>query len=399
LGEVHIFALDAVALAAGAVVLLASSYLAVLTLLSGRVRAPRTVGGGLSFAIVVPAHNEESVIARTIASLQRIDWPADQFAVVVCADNCTDSTAAIVRESGVTLLERTDTERRGKGHALEYAFAWTLRNVGPDAIVVVDADSEVSPNLLRAFAARFGAGERAVQCHYGVLNPGESWRTRLMTIALSCFHVVRSRARERLGVSAGFRGNGWGVDAGVLAAVPFRAYTLAEDVEYGIDLALLAGIRVAYVDEAHVLGEMTSSSSAAKTQRRRWEGGRLLLVRARLASLVRAAITGPNAVCLDLALDLLLPPLSYVALGIGVVSVLGLLPLVDPSVSLAMRWIGFAAAVVLAVHVLQGWRLSGVGLRGALDLARVPFFIAWKIMAIVADHAPRDWVRTERKRP
>lgn len=373
-------------------------YILLLTALSGSLRSPESAGAGLSFAVVVPAHNEEAVIGRTLSSLKRIDWPAGQFKIVVCADNCTDGTADIVRAEGVILLERSDDELRGKGHALEFAFARVRDSLRPDAIVVVDADSEVSQNLLDAFARRFASGEQAVQCHYGVLNPGESWRTRLMTIALTCFHQVRSRARERLSVSAGFRGNGWGVSAELLSRVPFRAYTLAEDVEYGIDLALLAGRRVAYVDEARVLGEMTSSSAAAKTQRRRWEGGRLLLVRQRLLPLLRATVKRRSAVCLDLALDLLLPPLSYVVLGIVVVAASTLIPTLDASVVRLMGAIATVSAVALAAHVLRGWQLSGVGLRGAADLARVPFFICWKIVTLAVDHAPRDWVRTDRKR-
>ena len=379
--------------------MLASGYLAALTALSARPRAPGASGSAMTFAVVVPAHNEASVIARTIASLKQLDWPPDQVSLVVCADNCTDATAEIARATGVTVLERSDAVHRGKGHALEYAFGWIASNLSPSAVVIVDADSEVSPNLLRAFASRFASGERAVQCHYGVLNPGESWRTRLMTIALTCFHVVRSRARERMAVSTGFRGNGWGIDVGLLAAIPFHAYSLAEDVEYGIDLALAGNVRVAYVDEAHVLGEMTSSSAAAKTQRRRWEGGRPLLVRARLSPLIRAAMARRSRICLDLALDLMLPPLSYLALGILVVVAIGFVPIVAAPFATAMRWIGFTSAAILAAHVIRGWQISGVGLRGALDLARVPFFIIWKVVALVVDHAPRDWVRTDRNRP
>jgi len=56
---------------------------------------------------------------------------------------------------------------------------------------VVDADSEVSPNLLEAFAARIEAGAGAIQADYGVLNPDASWRTRLMAIAHGAFHTLR----------------------------------------------------------------------------------------------------------------------------------------------------------------------------------------------------------------
>ena len=53
-----------------------------------------------------------------------------------------------------------------------------------------------------------------------------------------------------------------GVTHTLLKNVPYRAFTLAEDVEYGIE-AGLAGYRVHYADEAHVNGEMVSDAKSA----------------------------------------------------------------------------------------------------------------------------------------
>ena len=92
------------------------------------------------------------------------------FRVLVVADNCTDSTAALARAAGAEVLERDDTERRGKGYALDFAFHASQAHGWADAVVVVDADTEVSANLLEAFAARIENGAKAIQAHYGVLN-------------------------------------------------------------------------------------------------------------------------------------------------------------------------------------------------------------------------------------
>ena len=62
------------------------------------------------------------------------------------------------------------------------------------------------------------------------------------------------------------------------AALWREAFSLVEDLEYGARLAL-AGTRVVYADEAHVYGEMVTSATASESQRRRWEGGRLLAAR------------------------------------------------------------------------------------------------------------------------
>ncbi len=388
-----------VGLILGIPVVLACAYLLVLTLLSARPGLPEPAIAALRFDVIVPAHDEQAVIARTVASLRAIEWPAELFRVLVVADNCTDDTATIARSSGAMVLERDNPTLRGKGYALEFAFAHSMADGRADAIVVVDADSVVSPNLLAAFAARLARGAQAVQCHYGVLNPHDSWRTRLMSIALACFHIVRSRARARIGASCGIRGNGWCVTPALLRRVPFRAFSLAEDIEFGIDLALVANVPVAYADEASVLGEMVTSASAAKKQRQRWEGGRVALIRERIGPLLRGAVTRPSIVCLDLALDLLVLPLSYIVLGVaalgGYVALLALSGLpARPLVTL----FAFCAAS-LAGYVARGWGLSGVGWRGVVDFARVPFFIVWKLAAVVRSRVPDQWIRTERNRP
>lgn len=68
------------------------------------------------YVVLVPAHDESAVIADTLAGLAKAVGPSGQ--VLVIADNCSDDTAAIARRAGVRVLERTDTVRRGKGHAL-----------------------------------------------------------------------------------------------------------------------------------------------------------------------------------------------------------------------------------------------------------------------------------------
>jgi cellulose synthase/poly-beta-1,6-N-acetylglucosamine synthase-like glycosyltransferase len=369
-----------------------------MTLLSAGLRAPTASPDTVRFDVVVPAHDEAPVIAHTVSNLRALDWPIERFRVLVVADNCTDETAAVARAAGATVIERHDALRRGKGYALALAFDTSREEGWADAVVVVDADAEASPNLLRAFAARIGAGEQAVQAHYGVLNPMASWRTRLITIAKASFHIVRSRARERLHVSCGIRGNGWCVTHALLARVPYRCFSLTEDLEYGIELGL-AGVRVAYADDAHSDAEMVSGEQVASKQRQRWESGRFQLIRSKTWVLVRAAFMQPSRLCLDLALDLLVLPLSYVVLNIALLLGLAALATLWRSPMQLWLWTGAACAAAVLLYVLRGWQLSGIGMRGLADLARAPGFLAWKLMLLLRRRASGEWVRTERERP
>jgi cellulose synthase/poly-beta-1,6-N-acetylglucosamine synthase-like glycosyltransferase len=349
----------------------------------------------MCFDIIIPAHNEEVGIAEAVRSVLAIDWPSDRFRVVVVADNCTDSTAEVAARAGAQVLVRQNAELRGKGYALTYAFGDSRQRGWAQAVVIIDADSKVSPNLLEAMAARLEHGEQAVQVHYGVSNIHASWRTRLMAIALGAFHKVRSRGRERLGVSCGVRGNGWCVTHALLEQVPFERFSLAEDVDFGIDLGM-RGVRIAYADEAWCDGEMVSGGANAQSQRRRWEEGRVDILMRRTLPLLKRAVTTRSLVCLDLAIDLLILPLSYVALNAVALTAAGWL-LVPAGSNNAWLWLGPLCCAALALYVLRGWQLSNTGMRGLLDLLRAPFFLFWKLVVMFRKRRTSEWVRTNRE--
>jgi 1,2-diacylglycerol 3-beta-glucosyltransferase len=375
----------------------AVAYLSAFVVLSGKPTPPEP-SRGRRFRIVVPAHDEEGGIADTVKSLLALDYPRELFGVQVIADNCRDGTARAAREAGADVLERHDDTRRGKGYALLHAFERLPREV--DAVVVIDADTLVSPNLLGAFAARLERGAAAVQADYAVRNPHQSWRTRLMAIAFGSFHIVRSRGRERLGLSCGLRGNGMCFTREILERVPHDAFSIVEDVEYGIRLGE-HGCRVHYADEAHVYGEMVSSAAPATSQRKRWEGGRKALAKAHAFRLVKNGLLRRDKVLLDLGLDLLVPPLSTlaVAAGAGGAVAVGVALVFDGFAWLTVPLWGAALGGV-AIYVLRGWSVSNTGPRGLKDLMLAPGYVAWKL-ALGRSRAEAkpdaSWIRTTRE--
>jgi cellulose synthase/poly-beta-1,6-N-acetylglucosamine synthase-like glycosyltransferase len=371
-------------------------YLLALTLLSAALPVPPRSARTLRFDVIIPAHNEEIVIGAVVASVKAIDWPVDRFRVVVVADNCTDATANIAASSGAHVMQRVDKQNRGKGYALDFAFQASRARGWADAVVVIDADAQVSINILEAFAARIERGEHAVQAHYGVSNTNASWRTRLLSIAKASFHIVRSRGRERLGFSCGIRGNGWTVTHDVLKRVPYKAFSLTEDLEYGIDLGV-AGVRVAYADEAHSDAEMVSGEKDSRKQRQRWEQGRFQLIRTRTLPLLRQALIAPSRVCLDLAFDLMVLPVSYLCLNVAALLVVAFVASLQVPALQIWFWLGVGCAGAAVLYVLRGWSLSGVGARGLLDLSRAPFFLVWKLLVMFGRRDSKEWVRTKRE--
>ena len=226
---------------------------------------------------MIPAHDEEGVIGATVRSCRALDYDPGLFSIHVIADNCTDSTAREAREAGALVVERYDPTLRSKGHALEYFFTEVPEgrpDAGHDAVVLIDADTNVDPGLLKAFDRALGEGKDWVQGYYTVRNPDASWRTRMMTYAFSLANGVWMLGLDRLGLGVGLRGNGMCFSSSGLRRVPWEAYGLVEDMEFA-QILRVRGERVRFEPEARVFGEMVSrGGSGAASQRQRWEVGR-----------------------------------------------------------------------------------------------------------------------------
>ena len=375
-----------------------AGYFAMLILLSGKPGTPASDANTRRFLVLIPAHDEAQGIASTVGNLLALDWPPEQRRVQVIADNCSDDTASRARAAGAEVIERHDRSRRGKGFALEYAFELALKENWADAVLVIDADSIASPQILHACNARMAAGAPAVQVFYGVLNPDAGWRTRLIAVALAIFHRMRGRAREVLGVSCGLRGNGMCFTVDTLRAVPHQAFSIVEDVEYGIRLGR-AGLRVWYADEVEVLGEMVSSEDSARSQRQRWEQGRAQMARRFGFPLLKQAVQKRSGLLLDLALDVLIPPLGTVGVAAAVAAMLGLLLWYTGFIATTTLALAISPAAVIALLVMRGVVLSGLGLRGWSALASAPAYVLWKLaLKFRSGSRPGDeWVRTRRE--
>lgn len=110
----------------------------------------------LSIAVLIPAHNEAAAIGETIMALRAQSLPPASITVV--CDNCTDDTALIAVACGARIITTVANTGRKAG-AINQALARILADDGPDFfILVMDADTELSPGWL-ATAARELAGD------------------------------------------------------------------------------------------------------------------------------------------------------------------------------------------------------------------------------------------------
>jgi poly-beta-1,6-N-acetyl-D-glucosamine synthase len=97
-------------------------------------------------AVLIPAHNEEVWIERTIASLRSQTYPVKRILVV--ADNCTDRTVEKARAVGAEVVESVDNVHRKAG-AINQGLDMLLPTLNDDDIVMtMDADGEVAPDCI-----------------------------------------------------------------------------------------------------------------------------------------------------------------------------------------------------------------------------------------------------------
>jgi cellulose synthase/poly-beta-1,6-N-acetylglucosamine synthase-like glycosyltransferase len=339
-------------------------------------------------AIVVPAHNEQLDVARCVRSLRAAIPPGIEAAVIVIADNCNDLTESAAATAGARVLVRRSLTERGKGYALDFAFRM-LEAEHWDAFAVVDADSVVASNFVAELSAALQSGADAVQCRYLATNSQDSMRIRLKSVGLAAFNVLRPRGRDQLGLSAGIYGNGFGLSAETLREVPYRATSIVEDLEYHYAL-VRAGRKVRFLDGTAVYADIPSGGTGVKSQRARWEGGRLRMLVEKTPGLIRD-IAGGNLALVEPCLDLLLLPLAFHASLLLLAAAAGVWP---------VRAIALAGLSVVALHLMAAIHVTGGGPREFAALLGAPFYIAWKILMIPrlwnAARSGAAWARTER---
>ena len=217
------------------------------------------------FLIVIPAHDEEPVISTVVRSCMDLDYPRSLFHVIVIADNCSDRTAELAAQAGARVHERFDASKKSKGYAINDLIE-SIEKSGEidsnDALVIVDADTTIDRDLLRAFDRGLRLGHDWIQAYYTVSNPDESWRTRLLTYSFSLFNGVMPLGKTRLGVSARFLGNGMCFSARGLKRVPWRSHGLVEDMEYSWAVRI-AGGKIVFQPDVAVHGAMLAKGGAA----------------------------------------------------------------------------------------------------------------------------------------
>jgi cellulose synthase/poly-beta-1,6-N-acetylglucosamine synthase-like glycosyltransferase len=228
----------------------------------GGPKAPRPLGLGAAPAerplvsLIVPAYDEEEVIADKVANALRLDWPREHLQIIVADDGSTDATAERAREAGADLV--LELPPGGKVAALNEGVA----EADGEILAFSDANSEWAPDALGRLLAPFADERVGYVCgQVRFLDPdgdnleGAYWRYEM---------AIRTMESELAGVTAG-NGAIYAVRRSAYEALPASG---SHDLSFPFRLAK-RGLRSLYAPQARAEEKMVPTIEGEFARKRR----------------------------------------------------------------------------------------------------------------------------------
>jgi 1,2-diacylglycerol 3-beta-glucosyltransferase len=372
-------------------------------------------------SLLVPAKNEEKVIADTIASLLALDYAGPEgphFEIIAIDDASTDGTFAVLQriameEPRLQVLQRSRLAIQGKSAALNDAFPLTKGEV----VAVFDADARVAPDFLLRCLPRLLAPEMgAVQAQKRMSNakpfpltaPGSARDLVRRSFFLPLLQDVEMLMDTACQISRGggrgaveLRGNGMLVKREALHLVDgWNNDTLTDDLDLGTRLHA-AGWQIDFCPEAVVWEQGVLSWRALYSQRRRWVEGGIRRYLDYGAKLIKADLPLTiKADALIFVAEFALPMWLFFGALVWSLAAAAGLPY-DPYVSLAIACGN--VAVTLPFVLVVAWRhvtrhpivYPFVVLAVAIYLLHWLPVIIWTVLRLVALRPQSRWSKTE----
>ena len=242
------------------------------------------------FMAIIPAHNEEPVVANLIESLKNQNYNKDLYDIYVIADNCTDNTAKVAREAGAIVYERFDSTKKTKGYALDWFLQQKIKEDAQyDAICIFDADNIVDKNFIKNMNKKLCQGEDVVQGYRDIKNPSDNWITAGYALFYWTMHRFYHLARYNLGLSPLLNGTGFMVRFDIIKEENgWKTVTLTEDIEFSLQ-RILKGKKLGWATDAIVYDEQPTGFKQSWSQRSRWTVGHIQCIKEYTRPLAEAA--------------------------------------------------------------------------------------------------------------
>ena len=228
-----------------------------------------------SVTVLVPAHNEELVIAHALDALLDVDYPPGLMTIVPIDDRSTDGTRAIIRDYAQRYPDRIRPFYRDRGKPGKAAVLKdTTALIDTELLIVFDADYVPGRGLIKQLSAPFFDPEvGAVMGRVVPHNTGSNLLTRLLDMERAGGYQVDQQARMNLGLVPQYGGSVGGTRLSALRAVGgWRDDALAEDTDLTYRL-LLHGYKTVYENRSECYEEVPELWQERSRQLMRWAKG------------------------------------------------------------------------------------------------------------------------------
>lgn len=222
--------------------------------------------------VMIPAHNEESVITNTVENILKMDYP--NFEVIVIDDRSSDNTASVIKNleakhEQVRALIREKDAFPGKSAVLNDA----LKMAHGEAILVFDADATVEPDFLNKLVPNLEPADvGAVQARKIIRNKDVNFLTRCQNNEYT-FDTYLQVSRDAIKGAVELRGNGELIKRQALEDIDgWNNYTITDDLDMSTRLHI-KGWDVRFCPDACVYEEGIVYVFPLFRQRRRWLEG------------------------------------------------------------------------------------------------------------------------------
>jgi len=228
-------------------------------------------------SVLIPAHNEEKVIARTVEAMLKLDYPRERIDILVINDGSNDSTAQIVsryvdRDSRVRLFNVPPGEGgKGKSRALNLG----LKQTDAEFIAVYDADNTPDPLALRYLMAEILSDNTlgAVLGKFRTVNKNRNVLTRFINIETLSFQSMLQAGRWKLFKVATLPGTNFVVRHHLLDTLGgWDEDAITEDSELSIRI-YMEEYRIKYVPYSVTYEQEPETWTTWAKQRTRWVRG------------------------------------------------------------------------------------------------------------------------------
>ena len=302
--------------------------------------------------------------------------------MIVIADNCEDSTAAVAKSHGVEVFERFDETDRGKAYALRFALE-KLEADPPEVVIVVDSDCRISSDALAHLSSKAARLDRPAQGSYifGEQQDGVA-SNNASSFTLWFKNHIRPLGSLRIGMPCQLTGSGMAFPWHVIRKVNVANQSLAEDTTLGLELAY-AGHPPIFCPEARIDGHVPKEWGTLVQQRRRWEQGYLESILTNAPKMILRAITSFRPGLLWAAFDLCIPPLALLGIAWTVMTAIAIIAAWLGGITLPAILLGIGA-VLMGCSLVLGWLVHCRDKVPVQAILAMPWFLVRKVAIYVS---------------